>query len=267
MSERLTDFQNSLVGLLCGVLEVSALQWVNYFKNATQQGLPLSMDPRVLYRGYTANVFNMGGCTMVQVGVMGRFKKNILGDEQRKLTSAEHFAGGFTAGVTSALVGGPLELVMIQQQNNGGTLPATLAKLATPSRLARGFVPTAFREGLWSMGYLAVPPVIGGFLKNSYPDTFDSDDKARVPASLLGAFVVCYASHPFDTAKTCMQGDIKQVKFKGLRQTFATLYAEDGITGFYRGAPWRYFRQAIAIFAMDKARSYFSNKLFPDPNL
>ena len=210
MSEKLTDFENSQVGLICGVLEVTMLQSLNYFKNAQQQQLPLTMNPRVLYRGYTAAVINMGGCTMVQVATMGRVKKAILGDEERDLTDAEQFGGGFFAGVTSALVGGPVELTMIQQQRTGQSLLSTIGGLLNPN-IVRGIVPTAVREGLWSMGYLAVPPVIGGAIRKNFPEQFDTADKARVPSAFLGAFLVCYASHPFDTAKTCMQGDIEQV--------------------------------------------------------
>jgi len=263
MSARLTDVQNSQIGLICGVLEVTLLQSTNYFKNARQQGLPLSFDPRVLYRGYTAAVINMGGCTMFQVAAMGRIKKTLLAGEKRELTNQEQFGAGFTAGVTSAVVGGPVELAMIQQQRTGQTLLATVRGLINPN-IVRGIVPTAIREGLWSMGYLSVPPVIGGALRNAMPDTFDSDDKARIPASFLGALVVCFGSHPFDTAKTCMQGDIAQTKFKSMRQTFATLYAENGIGGFYRGVNWRFLRQALAIFSMDTARSYFTDLLFPE---
>eukprot|EP00750_Incisomonas_marina_P017420 INCI20350.1.p1 GENE.INCI20350.1~~INCI20350.1.p1 ORF type:complete len:298 (-),score=42.14 INCI20350.1:99-920(-) len=268
MSEKLSDFENSQVGLLCGVLEVSLLQSLNYFKNARQQGLPLTLDPRVLYRGYTAAVINMGGCTMVQVAVMGRVKKILLGDQTdgegpRTLTNSQQFGAGFFAGVTSAAVGGPVELAMIQQQRTGNSLIATVGSLIGPN-IARGMLPTAIREGLWSMGYLSVPPVIGSYLRSSMPETFDSDDKARVPASFLGAGLVCYGSHPFDTAKTCMQGDIEQRKFKSMRATFATLYKESGIGGFYRGVPWRFLRQAIAIFSMDKARGIFTDLLFPE---
>ena len=65
--QSLSDSENALLGLAGGGLEVTCFQSLNYFKNATQQGLPLSMDPRVLYRGYGANVANMGGGTMWQV--------------------------------------------------------------------------------------------------------------------------------------------------------------------------------------------------------
>jgi hypothetical protein len=73
-----------------------------------------------------------------------------------------------------------------------------------------------------------------------FPDTFDTQAKARVPAALLGGLFACYLTHPFDTIKTCMQGDIERVKFKGFLQTAGVVNAESGFTGFYRGATFRY---------------------------
>eukprot|EP00954_Amorphochlora_amoebiformis_P001866 145931-Amorphochlora_amoeboformis.AAC.1 len=72
--------------------------------------------------------------------------------------------------------------------------------------ITRGFVGAAVREGLWTVGYLSIPPQVRNFMRTKMPDTFNSDDKARVPAALTGALFACYLTHPFDTIKTCMQG-------------------------------------------------------------
>ena len=108
--------------------------------------------------------------------------------------------------VTSALVGTPLELIMIQQQRKGGSAAATV-KSVLNADIGRGFVGCAVREGLWTCGYLSIPPIIRTQLREKYPDTFDSDNKARVPAALLGGLFACYLTQPFDTIKTCMQGE------------------------------------------------------------
>ena len=83
-----------------------------------------------------------------------------------------------------------------------------------------------------------------------YPEKFDSDAKARVPAALLGGLFACYLTQPFDTIKTCMQGDIERVKFGSFTET-AKKIGEDGITAFYRGATFRYGRMVCAVFMMD----------------
>jgi hypothetical protein len=85
----------------------------------------------------------------------------------------------------------------------------------------------------------------------SFPDTFDSQAKARVPAALLGGLFACYLTHPFDTVKTCMQGDIERIKFKGFADTAKVVYGESGFFGFYRGATFRYGRMVIAVGMMD----------------
>merc|ERR1740115_317266 len=124
---------------------------MNYLKNASQQGLPLTLNPRVLYRGYLPNLANMGGCTMWQFAVCGLIKNTITGGTNRELTATESILSGLGGGVSSALIGGPLELAMIQQQRKGGSLVSTAKTLLTPQTLGRGLVMTAAREGIWTV--------------------------------------------------------------------------------------------------------------------
>lgn len=252
MSANLSEFENATVGMTVGVIEVMCLQPFNYAKNMVQQGMPLSADPRKLYRGVGANCINMGSCTMLQFAVGGALKKAVKGENTtRPLKIYEEMGCGITAGIISATVGSPLELVMIQQQRKGGGSLETVKSIANPSNIGRGFIGAAVREGLWTCGYLSIPPIVRSNLRSTFPDTFDSDSKARVPAALLGGLFACYLTHPFDTIKTCMQGDIEREKFKGFTQTARTVNAESGIAGFYRGATFRYGRMVIAVGMMD----------------
>jgi len=263
MSTKLNQFENATVGMCAGAIEVATLQPLNYFKNMVQQGLPVEYDPRKLYRGVGANIINMGSCTMIQFSCGGAAKKAIIGSETRPLKAYEEMGAGVFAGVMSAFVGSPLELIMIQQQRKGGSTLKTIGNIANPSTIGRGFIGTAVREGLWTCGYLAIPPIIRKQLRESFPSTFDSDAKARVPASLMGGFFGCYMTHPFDTIKTCMQGDVENKKFKGLIQTARVVYGENGITGFYRGATLRYARMVIAVGMLDALGSAIGPVLYP----
>ena len=126
-----------------------------------------------LYRGYPSNLFNMASCTMWQFAVAGAIQKvgrksNIffctcrcpilstyeparyltqvmLGGERREVTPAEYLISGLGAGMSSGIVGGPAELMMIQQQIKGGNM-LQRAKEIGP-RVLRGLFPTAMREG------------------------------------------------------------------------------------------------------------------------
>ena len=96
-----------------------------------------------------------------------------------------------------------------------------------------------------------------------YPETFDSDNKARIPAALLGGLFACYLTQPFDTVKTCMQGDIERKTFDTFSQTAKEL-GKDGITAFYRGATFRYGRMVCAVFMMDALQTAVGPLLYPD---
>jgi hypothetical protein len=170
------------------------LQPFNYAKNMVQQQRTISLNPMIMYRGVGANCINMGSCTMIQFVVGGKLKSMISeGDQTKRLTLGQEMTCGIIAGTTSAVVGSPLELIMIQQQRKGGGVPTRLGEiLQNPANLTRGFVGAAIREALWTCGYLSIPPVVRRTLMESYPETFDTNDKARAPAALLGGLFACY---------------------------------------------------------------------------
>jgi hypothetical protein len=198
-----------LVGLISSSyyfvrFQVLILQPFNYAKNMVQQKQPISMSPAVMYRGVGANAVNMGSCTMIQFAVGGKLKQLVLGGETRNLSLAEEMTCGIGAGSVSALVGSPLELIMIQQQRKGGGTVATIKNiLASPANIYRGFSGAVVRESLWTCGYLSIPPVVRRTLMENYPEQFPNNNQARVPAALLGGLFACYLTHPADTIKTC----------------------------------------------------------------
>jgi hypothetical protein len=250
------------------ILQVLILQPFNYAKNMVQQQQKISLNPSTMYRGVGANCINMGSCTMIQFAIGGKLKQSILSrdaDPTRHLTLAEEMTCGVIAGSISATVGSPLELVMIQQQRHGGSTVATLKNIvgSGSTTITRGFTGAAIREALWTCGYLSIPPVVRRTLMDSYPDTFPTNNTARVPAALLGALFGCYLTHPFDTIKTCMQGDIERKTYGTFTQTATKIYAESGIPGFYRGAAFRYGRMVCAVFIMDYLKDEVAQFLYP----
>jgi len=263
MSSELNEFQNATVGMSCGIIEVLILQPLNYAKNMTQQKLPIEMNPMVAYRGVGSNCINMGSCTMIQFAVGGKFKQMILNGEARSLKPWEEITCGLGAGFLSATAGAPLELIMIQQQRKGSGTAAALKSIATPNNFFRGFVGAAIRESLWTCGYLSIPPIVRNSLRTNYPETFDSNEKARIPAAMLGGFFACYLSHPVDTIKTCMQGDIERQTYRTFAQTAGTIWKADGIRGFYRGAAFRYGRMVIAVALLDTLKETISPIMYP----
>ena len=215
----LSDTENCMMGILCGATDCTLLQSTNYWKNASQQGLPFSLDPRVLYRGYTVNVLQNSACVMSQFFINGMLTKAITGGVDRPLSGAEQIAAGVGAGAISSLFAGPMELVMIQQQVKGGGLVSTASNVMKggASTVFRGTTGMALREGIYSGGYLGIIPVVRGEIQKRYPEL--SQDQARLAAAFTAGPVCSMLSHPPDTIKTCLQGDIENATYKSYSQT------------------------------------------------
>merc|ERR1712032_1550204 len=139
---------------------------------------------------------------------------------------------------------------MIQQQVKGGNMHQRAMEIGP--RVLRGLFPTAMREGMWTVGYISLPALLRPKIKAIIPDL--NEEVARMGASMAAGLLSCLASHPFDTVKTCMQGDIDRKKYTHTAGTFRTIFTDGGVAAFYRGVQWRYLRQFLAIFLLDKVR-------------
>jgi len=263
--QRLTSAENTAVGLASGVVDVSTTQWMLYCKNATQQRLPLTLDPRFLYRGYVVSVSNMSILSGLQFPLTALVTSVITKGEQRRLTDGEQIGAAFVGGALSGLVGGPMELVMIQQQRFGTSLISTPAKVikeasGSPLGLFRGLPMTMGREGVFTAGMLGLGPSLKRYL-------IEEQGLSTGAASILGAIgagvTVGTISHPMDTMKTCQQGDIRGAQYGSVGQTARALMSEAGLVRFFSGWPWRTGRMCIQAFLFDACNNHLSPLFFP----
>ena len=234
----LSDLENISLGFFCGAVDCTLLQATNYWKNAKQQGLPFSLDPRVLYRGYTVNVLQNGFCVMSQFFLAGQLKGLMTGGTDRPLSNTEKIVSGVSAGAISSVVAGPMELVMIQQQVKGGGLVSTASSLLSkgPSTVFRGTSGMMLREGIYAGGFLGFIPVAREQVQKQYPSL--SADQARLVATFVAGPICSMCSHPPDTIKTCLQGDIEGGKYKNYGQAIRSVVAERGVRALWvRAAP------------------------------
>ena len=94
MTHSLSEGENALVGITAGIADITCIQWAYYLKNARQQRLPLTLNPRILYRGYVANCANVAAGTSFQFAIAGALNKLVLGGAQRELTDVEKVGTG-----------------------------------------------------------------------------------------------------------------------------------------------------------------------------
>jgi solute carrier family 25 carnitine/acylcarnitine transporter 20/29 len=246
--QRLTDTENLFVGIAAGVLNQLCVQPILYWKHAVQQRMAFTLDPRLLYRGTAVACANMAALTGLQFQLSGVMQKWIAGDTERPLGPVEQIAAGFIGGAMSGPVCCVLELTLIQQQRYSGSVFGTPARIASTfgaSGLMRGLVPSTGREAVFTAGCLGIVPVA----KRKLQDDMGMNSQFASFLGSAGAGLVCAAlSHPLDTVKTCMQGDVERKKYGSLRATIGALSAEGAAEfgpgmarwrSFFRGYGWR----------------------------
>lgn len=261
---QLTPLQNLALGTFSGV----GCKLTNYpllvWKNATQQGLPLSMNPSVVYRGLPMACMNLGGTTAVQFWFTGFFQKMILAGQKRPLKSDEEIKAAFMAGLVGGIPCAIWELTMIQQQRYGGSIISAPKKVIAENGikgLTRGMVPCMGREALFTMGMLGLSPV----LQKKFADDFNMEPNSALAAgALLSSLFAATLSHPLDTIKTCQQGDANGVKYGSIKGTASTLVAEYGAAqGLFKGLAWRTVLITTTFFLVNKIKQGVAPLMFP----
>uniref|UniRef100_A0A7S0YV12 Mitochondrial carrier protein n=1 Tax=Hemiselmis tepida TaxID=464990 RepID=A0A7S0YV12_9CRYP len=260
---KLNPAENCVLGITAGCLT----KVVNYpllsWKNTVQQGLPISLNPSVFYRGLPMAVLNLGGSTGVQFGAMGFFAKLLResGCSQQQTQMGGAFLGGLVSGIPCSL----WELTMIQQQRFGGSIggtPVRVMKEYGTSGLFRGISMTMGRECLFTLAMLGVTPAIQKEL--SGPTYKMDSNTALAVGALTGSFFAATISHPMDTIKTCMQGDLGQEKYKGVTQTGKTLAEDYGVArGLFKGLAFRIVLIATTFFLVNNFKELLVPNMFP----
>lgn len=243
--------QNIGIGLCAGLSEVAIQQPLVAWKNALQQGRPISLRPAELYRGGAANATAVAPVTAVQFMIYGA-----LGDKTHPLLAAS------LAGATSASVASPLEMVMLQQQKNRFTVGEAIRRtLRTPTR---GIALTAAREACFCGGYLGLAPIFATWISpltdsdNSLGDTpQEASATARLFGSMAAGVIAGVTSHPFDMAKTIVQsGDVYDDPATALHQLRAR-----GVSAFFTGVFPRGLRIMGAVVIFQEVKTLLENRI------
>jgi hypothetical protein len=156
--------------------------------------------------------------------------------------------------VNAALFASPVELVMVQQQLNGGSSIGTFLTVLKKNVLFRGLTPTIARDAIYVTGMLGVTPFVQEYLVREKNMSVTS---AGFYASLVGGVLAAVPSHPFDLVKTCMQAkrlDSGKGEILSMRETARGLYIEGGIARLYSGALWRTFNVTATVYIANECR-------------
>ncbi|KAJ1451081.1 mitochondrial carrier domain-containing protein [Pelagophyceae sp. CCMP2097] len=260
--QRLDEVENTVLGTFAGVAAAVSTQPGTYFKNCAQQRVPISFDPRVMYRGTGASCLCDATMCSVQFLACGFLQKAITNGEPRKMTCAEEIGCALAGGLCSGLPTCVLELVMIRQQLTGlGPIDAvrSIVHVSGPRGMLRGLGPATCRESLFAAGYLGLSPRV--------QRTCEAAEMAPLWTNVASAVVsgtVCgILTHPIDTVKSCLQGDVERKHYTDVASTARTLWRQQGLRAFYRGMVSRTAVICCCFFIFNETKLQLSEVLFP----
>jgi len=249
----LTPVQHGAIGALVGSIEQAIMRPAVFWKAQMQQQrltLQTALNPRYAYRGLPVAVASIAPVTAVQFASANMFLNSLRrarggGVAKGEPTDLERFGSSAFAGLASATVQSPFQLVEVNQQNTGGTMSACARRvLATHgvSGLYRGGSMTFVREGIFCSSYMAMAPIMKARIQARYPDL--SDNSASLTAAVLSGSLGAMLSHPADTLKTRLQGSLfDDVKASGPRDMVAKMRETGPLSQqLFRGFAPRVFR-------------------------
>lgn len=273
---RVSAAEHTIIGGLAGMSEVCIMQPFVGIKNALQEGRPLPRQMQHLYRGLGVNVLSMAPVTATQFGANRVCQKlcpmlGIAGESTKgKILCAA------TAGAISGAVISPAEVLIIQQQKSGKSLPAQassfMERYGIRPLFTRGLGLAMTREAIYVGGYLGLYPVLQGYL-DGRPE-FDKwpAGTATLTAGVVAGFAGAFFSHPFDTVKTRQQAFMySRTEYKSAWDGFRSVYREQGVSGLWSGLTPRAFRIICAVFILngikDVSVDYLDRKRYSTPKI
>jgi hypothetical protein len=258
MSSKLSERENFCLGVVAAFIEGIILQPTLYWKNAKAQNLPFTINPRVIYRGTAASIYNEMQMMGLQFGLTGLFKRF----NTQELGRVGEYFSAFFGGSVSACFASPVELIMIQQQRKGGTIFATIQRISSEHKASiifRGLMPAMARDALYVSGFLGVTPLLQDYLMDHQGM---QSLEAGLVASLCGGIVAAVPSHPLDVIKTCMQGDLEGTKYSSASKTSRALWQEGGARRLFSGCFWRSFNIVATVYIANECRLRLPIHLF-----
>merc|ERR1711937_714921 len=121
---------------------------------------------------------------------------------------------------------------------------------------------TSIRESLFTGAMLGMCPIMQHELQER---AGLNKDVALAAGALSASFAGATLSHPVDTVKTCMQGDVGRKKFGNCFHSGSIVIRESGVAaGLFRGLVWRIGLISTTFFFVNRFKEDFAMFLFSD---
>jgi solute carrier family 25 2-oxodicarboxylate transporter 21 len=264
-----------LVGAIGGTVEISLQMPLLTYKFCVQEGRALPTNWKGWYRGLGTQITAVAPLTAIQFWANGLLQRMVLHQKQQQqhnngsrtavetveLTKSEIIGCAAGAGIVSASISSPNDMLTIQQQRLKLQSPVETARYiinryGITRGWFRGYGASAIRGSVYTAGYLGVGPLLSTYYHNSqtayYGGTGDSSGSGAPSlfAKILGACtagsISAFLTHPLDTAKTRVQADMSRQKYPTALRALLTVYRANGLHSLYRGLAPRMVRNCGA---------------------
>jgi len=269
MGFELSPVQHASIGAVVGSVEQSIMRPSVFWKTEMQQkrfDMYRAINPRFCYRGLPMAVVGIAPITCIQFGtnsaILNAFTSHRGGFSN--VTDSDRLVAGVVAGMTSALVQSPCQLVEVNQQNHGGTIFKMIRRIHAAHGIPgffRGLTMTMGREGIFCSSYIALNPLMQEKLKERGVNGSQASVYSAVATGTFGALL----SHPADTLKTRLQGGVLALPGgtegpRAPREALQTI-ARSGpmISQLYAGCAPRVFRLICCTYIYGSLTSVFED--------
>jgi len=255
----------AVMGGVSGALTIVAGMPLLTLKFCKQSGRALPSGLLEYYRGATVQAVSSAPVAALQMCVNGMMARMITGSSplsaklRREMTYMERMGAGLSAGIISAILYTPVDLITIQQQRLGMNLADTFFHVVHahgPLGLLRGAMAMSIREGIFTMGLFGLTPLIGEALVKQFPRPPQLAVVCRVVASILAGVFAAVITHPVDTVKTVIQTDLAGVTYRNVWQAIAHVAKERGFLSLYHGIVPRTCLTILSFFITTLLKSH-----------
>jgi Mitochondrial carrier protein len=246
-SKRNSTLKKLFNGAFIGFSEISIGHPLWVTKTRIQQNYPLSIHPKILYKGFSVNACNEMLIATSQIYVSMSIEEILVSQNVNSIT--RKIVSGLIGGGISTLITTPAELVMtIQHRDNVSSVRVVeniISKYGV-KRLFVGGIGTAFRESFFVAGYYSIVPL----LKPVFIHRLNTGD---LGAALLSGVVAggtsAILSQPWDTIKTEQQARVDKENQRFFHNMYR-VYQSNGLKGFFSGTVARSARAITATTIM-----------------
>lgn len=260
----LSPLEDVLLGGFAGTLNCMIGMPLLTLKFCLQSGQPLPLSILGWYRGVLVQTGSAAPIAAFQMLANGMMSKIVSGAGpfaarmKRRLNTTERLVAALSAGVLSAVIYTPVDLLTIQQQRLGLTLSGCFSYVVQEhgvQGLLHGVLAMSLREGIFSLGMFGLTPIIAEAIMKKFKGKESMAMVSQIVGSTIAGVIAAVLTHPMDTIKTCLQADMHGNVYKNIWQTFTLLVDERGFASLFGGMVPRMVMVIICFFVTSLLRN------------